>query len=217
MIITYVKKILNANPVKILDEIMSDLTDIKEEENSYGLDHIDNPQSWFESLSEELKQFYNKGKELFLDTSKLLETASNLEKGTLEKEKSKISREKLSLDNLIFLFNKAMEVDLKNERDLSEAGFRTKKSLFDEFLNRKTRDKKYNFIEPVSRGTFYSRIEKYRNELNNILERNPSKGQGGGDAYRIIKPEVVHKMLQDIASDNDYEVFLWRSSTSPNS
>lgn len=208
MIITYVKKILNANPIKIIEEIIDDLKDIKEEELNYEINNYEDPNSWFESLSEELKQFYNKGKEIFLSTTKLLDTDSTFEEKQHEKEKSKRSREKLSLENLIFLFNKAMEVDLNNEIPVPDAGFRTKKRLFDEFLNKKTRDKKYNFIEPTSRGTFYSRIEKYRNELNMILERDSSRGQGGGDAFRIIKPEFVHKISQDTVSDDDFEIFF---------
>ena len=208
MIITYVKKILNANPVRILDEIIVDIKDIKGEEKSYKLQNNYNPHSWFENLSEELKQFYNKGKEIFLDSTKLLERASFSEVGQPKKEKTKISKEKLSLENLIFLFNKAMENDLKNDIDVSVAGFRTQNSLFDEFLNKKTRNEKYNFIEPVSRGTFYSRIEKYRSELSYILERNSSRGHGGGDAFRIKKSEIVTKMPQDIVSENIYEDFF---------
>ena len=208
MIITYVKKLLNANPVKIIEEIIGDLKDIKEEEITYEFKNFEDPHSWFENLSEELKHFYNKGKEIFLSTTRLLDADSSFEERRLQKEMPKESREKLSLENLIFLFNKAMEVDLNNKIPGPEAGFRTQKSLFDEFLNKKTRDKKYDFIEPVSRGTFYSTIKKYRNELNSILERDSSRGQGGGDAFRIIKPKTIHEMSQYMVSDDDLEVYF---------
>lgn len=204
LLITYVKKTLNANPIKIIEKLVEEIKEINGNVLNYKDKYPINPDSWFENLSEELKLFYNRGKEIFLHTSTLIESKSSEELIELEK-KFPESRNKLSFENIIFLFNRALEFDLKKNQNPIEAGYRTRKRIFDEFLNRKTRNEKYNFIEPVSKGTFYSTFNKYENELNAVLEKDSSRGKGGGDAYRIRKPEIRLKNAPHLVSDEDLD------------
>lgn len=196
--ITYTKKILNVNPRKIVAEIVNDIKSIYLKLTNYKKKELKDPQSIFDNLNQELKLFYNKGKELFLNLSEIVgiessvEEGGRLERGTFEK-----SKEKLPLQTIILLFHKAFEVDLNQKKPISEAGYRTRKSLFDEFLNKDTRKEKYNYIKPVSKGTLYSVFEKYSTELNAILEVNPEMGAGGGDAYRIVKPELQFEEIKE--------------------
>jgi len=187
--ITYTKKILNANPGTLIDEIIEDLQKIKPNKEELKVT-IQNPFDWFQNLSQELRVFYQKGKELFLKTSKLLDTNADKTEEDIKKEEPEKRKEKLTVEDFIFLFNKAMEVDLQQGQSSKEAGFRTFFQLFTEFLDKKERYKKYEYIEPVSRGTFYNLVNQYKDELEALLEKNPDKGQGGGDAYRIIRTDA---------------------------
>ena len=184
--ITYTKSILNANPGTLIDEIVEDLQKIKPNKQEIKTT-VQNPNDWFQNINQEIRIFYQKGKELFLKTSKLLDVGTEKGEEKRNKKKPEKQKEKLSVEDFIFLFNKAMEDDLVQGKSSEEAGFRTFFQLFTEFLNKKERDRKYEYIEPISRGTFYTLVNKNKDDLEAILERNPDKGQGGGDAYRIIR------------------------------
>ena len=204
--ITYSKRLLNANPETLIDEIIEDLNNIKPIKEDMN-EPIQNPVEWFQNLSQELRIFYKKGRELFLKSTKLLDkVAENSEKDLNKKEQEK-RREKLTIEDFLFLFNKAMEVDLEHNKSPDEVGFRTFHQLFTEFLDKKKRIKKYEFIEPVSKGTFYNLINQYQDELESHLEKNTELGKGGGDAYRIIRIdaeeqyEPVTTLEDDITED----------------
>ncbi|HEC37814.1 hypothetical protein LCGC14_1339000 [marine sediment metagenome] len=199
--ITYSKRLLNANPETLIDELIEDLNNIrpnKEEKN----EPIQTPVEWFQNLSQELKVFYKKGKELFLKSTKLLDKAAENSEKVLNKKEQEKRREKLTIEDFLFLFNKAMEVDLEHNKSPDEVGFRTFHQLFTEFLDKKKRIKKYEFIEPVSRGTFYNLIHQHQDELESLLEKNTDLGKGGGDAYRIIRISAKEQFELKVSLDN---------------
>ena len=191
--ITYTKRILNANPGTLIDEIIEDLQKIKPNKEELKVT-IQNPFDWFQNLSQELRVFYQKGKELFLKTSKLLDTNADKTEEDIKKEEPEKRKEKLTVEDFIFLFNKAMEVDLQQGQSSKEAGFRTFFQLFTEFLDKKERDKKYEYIEPVSRGTFYNLVNQYKDELEALLEKNPDKGQGGEMLIELLELMLKNSM-----------------------
>ncbi|KKN29624.1 hypothetical protein LCGC14_0842130, partial [marine sediment metagenome] len=203
--ITYTKSILNANPETLIDEIVEDLQKIKPNKQEI-ITAVQNPNDWFQNLNQEIRIFYQKGKELFLKTSRLLDIDTEKGEEKRKKEESEKRKEKLSVEDFIFLFNKAMDVDIEQGKSSEESGFRTFFQLFTEFLDKKERDKKYEYIEPISRGTFYTLVKQNKDELEAILEKNPEKGQGGGDAYRIIRIDAekhyeIEASLEDHISE----------------
>jgi hypothetical protein len=204
--ITYGKQILNANPVSLFDEIVDDLDciDIEKTKNETV---FQNPDEWFENLTQDLRVFYKKGKELFLKTSRILEVSKENLKSESYEEREEIEKdEKLSFQDFLFLFNKAIDIDLEKGKPLEIAGFRTFHKLFTEFLDKESRDEKYNYIDSVSRGTFYNRRDRYLKSLEVYLEKNSELGQGGGDAYRYIRPDLIEKSKTP-ASTETSEVF----------
>ena len=200
LFVSYGKQLLNANPMTLIEEITEDLQ-IFRSDDTLKAKLIQDPNIWFENLSQELRIFYNKGKELFLKSSQILEANQEDLKEYTKKEEFKGRKEKLAVDDFIFLFNKAMDIDLDKGDSFKDAGYRTFNQLFSDFLDKKTRNKKYDFIDPVSRGTFYNLVKLYKKDLETILEKNPEKGKGGGDAYRIIKIEKEISYEIDIPSD----------------
>ena len=186
LFITYVKRLLNANPETLTNEIIDDLQKIENSKEELS-DKAQNPVEWFQQLNQEIRIFYQRGKDLFLKTSKTLDVEPGKMEEQIKKEELEGRREKLTVEDFLFLFNKAMEIDSGRGKSSVDAGYRTFFQLFTEFLDKKKRDKKYNYIEPVSRGTFYSLVNQYKDELEALLEKNLNKSQGGGDSYRIIK------------------------------
>ncbi len=184
------KQILNANPLRLFDEIASDLHNLSEIFIKIEKNMEINPTQWFDNLNQELKLFYNKGKELFLNISNIIEPISSTgepeEHEIIEKE----DKDRQKIERIFFLFQKAMEEDINNPDILpKDKGFRTFHQLFTHYLDKRIRDKKYDYLKPLSQGAFYALIKKYKHELESVLEKNHDKGQGGGDLYRIIKFE----------------------------
>ena len=188
LIVSYGKQLLNANPITLIEEIIDDLQFFRSDD-IHKSKLVKNPNIWFENLSQDLRIFYKKGKELFLKSAQILEANQEDLKEYTRREELEGRKEKLSVNDFVFLFNKAMDIDLDKGYLVNDAGYRTFNQLFLDFLDKKTRDKKYDFIDPVSRGTFYNLVKLYKEDLEAILEKNPKKGQGGGDAHRIIKIE----------------------------
>lgn len=181
------KQTLNVNPLSLFDELVDDLNALAENSIKNEKKTLINPKEWFDNLNQELKLFYHRGKELFLNISNVMESISPIEKPEEEIILQKEDKDKQKLERIILSFQKALEEDLNNTKiSHKEKGFRTFHQIFTHYFNKKTREGKYDFIKPISQGKFYSLVNKYKQELESILEKHPEKSKGGGDLYRII-------------------------------
>ncbi|GAF69754.1 unnamed protein product, partial [marine sediment metagenome] len=122
--LSLVKETLNVNPIKLFREVWRDLQALEVTINSFENLLPNSPDEWYEKLNMELKLFLNKGKELFLKVSEILDAGNIYEedlKGTKEVKKGK--SKDFSLDDFYALFKTAAEED--EEITSKEKGFRS--------------------------------------------------------------------------------------------
>jgi len=178
-VITNGLELLNANPFKLIDDLIRHLNEIdKFVKDSLELE-LNKPEQFFYSLSSELKDFLIKGRELFQTAKDTLEHISKPEKKikqdvTIIKTDKKKSHS-LTPKLLRSMFEETFENDKEKGTPIEDCGFRSLSDLH----------KKYKEQYQFSRQTYYNCFA--RSNLENILEKRGRNEIGGGFEYRIRK------------------------------
>lgn len=182
---TITKNILNANPIKLIDEFIEHYESIENELIESEKIKIQTPEAFYESLSNELKTFLLKGKDLF----KLAENTFNFEVGPeVQKENElKVSvKEKksglLTPHIILKLFQKEYEKDRNTKIIKKDRGFRSLSEIHE----------KYGLQYKFSRQTLYNYFKESNLEI--ILEKRYRNKKGGGFEFRIKAKELFEKI-----------------------
>jgi len=200
-------EILNENPLKLFEELKSHLYQIDEIIDEIIYDKTFSVQKWYENLSIEIKNFMNKGKELFSLINELSETPQEKTEGKESKVKRKKQEETQFLEKILGFFKDALNLDNSdNSKAVKDKGFRTKNQIY----------KEYKTHINVSQPTFYAYFEKLNWDL--YLESRPKSDKGGGMEYRykeinIITPSLIKKDIKEIELLEEDDSFISEKMT----
>jgi len=165
----------------LLSSLSSHLENIQEIIDNFR--NVSQPSNYYSIYEEEVKQFIEQGKRLFLKNEDLIYKTRAKERKTDFKKEKKAS---LSEEILLGLFQLEYDRDIKMNIDISDAGFRSLPEIF----------KKNKVRLEMSWKTF-------NDKALNIIERSPRiktrdrKKTGGGKEYRVkvTEPEMIDKSL----------------------
>lgn len=185
LFITNALKLLNANPFKLIDDLISHLSQIDDIIQNNIKNAFESPQQYYKNLSNKLKNFLIKGKELFQIAEKSYDYISSIKQEKIPEIKFSGQKEKksgLTSQKLLFLFKKALEKDVSEKIDAEDRGYRSLKQIYDD----------YGEDNNFSQQTVYNCFKD--SNLESLLESRDRKGRGGGIEYRYLEPPTLEKV-----------------------
>ncbi len=184
--VTYLKSLLNSNPVKIFQDLAEKVSQITETCEKFMKSEIQSPMKYYKMFNSELDDFLKRGRVLFHKAGHIHESFSKKEPKYREVDLKKPQKKPtLTPEVLYSLFEVAYDRD--KTKSLEERGFWSLNKIYKEF------GKDYNF----SKQTVYNCFKD--SDLEFRLENRDTIGQGGGKQYRI-KRIVIEK-------EEDYDQF----------
>ncbi len=192
--ITFGLKLLNANPFRLIDDLLMHLGKIDEAISDSMGEDLERHEQFFDSFSLELKDFLLRGRELFQVAGESLEFLTKTPKEPIHtSEESKINRKEihaLTPKMLLSMFEEAFQKDNIEKEPVEDQGFRSLSEIYKEFKTR------YDF----SKQTYYNCFSTSNFEL--ILEKRKRGKKGGGYEYRVRKTRVEVQIDEnDLAED----------------
>lgn len=189
-------EILNVSPLPLIEELKTHLYHIDEIINNIMGSKDFSPQTYFEQLPKEIRDFLIKGREYLTKIEDILAIESPRVKKKIIKPKEH-SRSDEKLIELIGIFRDVLERDeTDNSIAQEDKGFRTLSEIIPHY------ESKLKFSPP----TYYAFMKK--NDLFLYFEQRKKEGSGGGIQYRYrvfmtdLKAEALKKENIIIPGDN---------------